>query len=194
MFYRLKNENTELLDWADYKYSNDCLETDIITQSDLTKHPNKVIIQDGELVLNPDWDEIELNNAKQAKYYEALEKAKYFIDNEAVYQFDENNSIEATDGNIGKMTAYAMAFQTGTVDVVYWTSKEDNVLELHAQDILNILLGLGEIQSNVWNVQFVNYKNAIEQAQTVEEVEAIIIDYTIPTAEEISEVEESEEK
>lgn len=121
--------------------------------------------------------EEKLRIAKEQKYYEALNGAKNFIDNEAFYQFDENNSIEATDGNIGKMTAYALAFQTGTVEEVQWTSKEDNVLILSAEDVLNILLGLGNIQSDVWNIQFVTYKTAIETAQTVEEVEAIEVHY-----------------
>ena len=118
-----------------------------------------------------------LQEAKDKKYQEALTGAKDFIENGAAYQFDENNHIEATDGNIGKMTAYALGFQTGTIETVSWTSKEDNVLTLDAQDVLRILTGLGEIQGNVWNIQFVTYKNAIETASTVAEVESIEINY-----------------
>lgn len=118
-----------------------------------------------------------LEEAKETKYNEALTGAKIFIENEAIFQFDSNNSIEATDGNIGKMTAYALGFQSGTIQNVYWTSKEDNVLILGAQDVLRILTGLGEIQSRVWNIQFVNYKNAIDNAETIQEVNAIEINY-----------------
>ena len=57
MFYRIKNN--ELYDYADYQYANDCLETNIITRSELDAHKNKVIVQDGELVLNPNYDEEE---------------------------------------------------------------------------------------------------------------------------------------
>jgi len=57
MFYRIR-EN-ELLDYADFQYANDCLETDIITQTELTEHPNKVIIQDDVLVLNPNYEQEE---------------------------------------------------------------------------------------------------------------------------------------
>ena len=176
MFYIIKGD--VLLSYSDKKYDKECLETDIITQKELDEHPEKILIQDGVIVLNPDYPEIELQEAKEAKYTEALEGAKYYIDNVAAYQFDENNSIEATDGNIGKMTAYALAFQTGAVEVVYWTSKEDNVLTLHAEDVLNILTGLGEAQAVVWNIKFVAYKNAINEAQTVEEVNNIVIDYS----------------
>ena len=122
----------------------------------------------------------DLQKAKQDKYTEALLGAKNYIENEAVYQFDENNSIEATDGNIGKMTAYALGFQTGTIQSVSWTSKEDNVLILNAQDVLRILEGLGQIQAIVWNLKFVEYKNAIENAQTIEDLLTININYSIP--------------
>ena len=125
-------------------------------------------------------DEEQLQQIKQNKYNEALVGAKNYIENEAVYQFDKNNSIEATDGNIGKMTAYALGFQTGTIQQVYWTSKEDNVLILEAEDVLRILEGLGQIQGVVWNLKFVAYKNAIESASTIEEVLSIEIDYSQP--------------
>lgn len=54
MFYRIKEE--QLYDYAEYKYSEECLFTDIITQEELNVNPNKVIIQDGVLILNPDYE------------------------------------------------------------------------------------------------------------------------------------------
>ena len=78
------------------------------------------------------------------------------------------------------MTAYALGFQTGAIQTVSWTSKEDNVLILNAEDVLRILEGLGSIQAIVWNIKFVAYKNAIEDAQCVEDVLQINIDYSIP--------------
>ena len=54
MFYRIKENN--LYDYADYKYSDDCLETDIITQAELDTHKNKVIVEDGLLVINPNYE------------------------------------------------------------------------------------------------------------------------------------------
>lgn len=122
-------------------------------------------------------EEEKLNIAKENKYYEALNGANQFLSGEACFEFDENNSIEATDGNIAKFTAYAVGFSSGQLDKVYWTSKEDNVIELYADDVQNILINLGSIQSDVWNVQFVAYKTAIDNASTVEEVERIIINY-----------------
>lgn len=57
MFYRIQNE--KLLDYADFEYANNCLETNIITQTELDEHPDKVIVLDGVLVLNPNYETIE---------------------------------------------------------------------------------------------------------------------------------------
>ena len=57
MFYRIQND--KLLDYADFEYAANCLETDIITQAELDEHPDKVIVQDGVLVLNPNYETIE---------------------------------------------------------------------------------------------------------------------------------------
>ena len=135
-------------------------------------------IVDFEFADTPEWIENHLREVKTSKLKEALDGAKSFIENEACYQFDENNSIEATDGNIGKLTAYALGFSTGTMQEVQWTSKEDNVLTLDVDDLNNILIGIGAIQSFVWNVQYIQYKQAIEAATTAEEVESIEIVYT----------------
>ena len=132
-----------------------------------------------DITNTPEYIAKHLEEAKLAKYNEALQGAKEYIDNEAVYQFDENNSIEATDGNIGKMTANAFGLAQGAIESVTWTSKEDNVLVLNAEDVARILLGLGAVQAAIWNVKFVAYKNAIISASTIEEVEAIDIDYSI---------------
>lgn len=119
-----------------------------------------------------------LAEAKDAKYKEANDKAKLFLESEAVFHYNENNSVETTDGNIGKLTAYAVGLEKGLMQEVYWTSKEDNVLTLDLQGVLTILTGIGAVQGSVWTVQFINYKSLIESATTVEEVEAIDIIYT----------------
>lgn len=135
-------------------------------------------IVDFEFADTPEWIANHLREVKETKMKEALDGAKSFIENEACYQFDENNSIEATDGNIGKLTAYALGFSTGAMQEVQWTSKEDNVITLDVDDLNRILIGIGAIQSFVWNIQYIQYKQMIETATTAEEVEAIEIIYT----------------
>ena len=89
--------------------------------------------------------------------------------------------IEATDGNIAKMTAYALAYVTGQLqpeDTVVWNTKEDETVNLNQAQIVSILNGLGQVQAIVWSVKYPAYVQAIDEAETVEEVENIIIDYT----------------
>lgn len=54
MFYRVKNN--ALLDFANTKYSDECLYTDIVTQEQLAKDVSQVIVVDNELVLNPNYE------------------------------------------------------------------------------------------------------------------------------------------
>lgn len=139
--------------------------------------PLYYIIEDNKLVKNPNYDEQKLAQAKEDKLKEALTKANDFINNDAAYRFDNQNTIEATDGNIGKFTAYALGFTAGTFEEVEWTSKEDNVITLNQEDCLRVLTGLGAIQSSVWNVQYITFKTAINEAETIKEVEEIEVHY-----------------
>ena len=63
MFYRIENNN--LKDYADYKYLDDCNFTDIVTQDEIDKYPNKVIIINNNLVLNPNFEEEEKQKKKE---------------------------------------------------------------------------------------------------------------------------------
>ncbi len=88
--------------------------------------------------------------------------------------------IEATDGNIAKLSAYALSFITGVMqptDTVYWNTKEDETITLNQDELAQVLTGLGQVQALVWTVQFPAYVAMIESAKTPEEVNAIVIDY-----------------
>ena len=54
MFYLIKDN--KLNSFADYIYCDDCIFTDIITTEELQQYPNKVIVKDGILVLNPNYE------------------------------------------------------------------------------------------------------------------------------------------
>ena len=128
-----------------------------------------------------DTDNELLKQAKQSKYQEANNGAKAFLESgNALFEFEEGKHIEATDGNIAKLTAYALAYVTGQLqpeDTVVWNTKEDETVELTSEQIAFIVKGLGLVQASVWSVQFPQYIQAIETAETVEEVNAIEIQY-----------------
>lgn len=128
------------------------------------------------------WEEEQLAQAKQSKYNEANKgAADYIASGEALYEFETNKHIEATDGNIGKFSAYALGYVTGQLqptDTVVWNTKEDETVLLNAEQVSAILFGLGQVQAQIWAVKFPYYLQLLEEAQTIEEVEAIEIDYS----------------
>ena len=149
--------------------------------------PWEILENDEVISKKEEWDIEQLNLAKERKYQEANLKANEFLQSgNALYEFEENKHIEATDGNIAKMTAYALAYVTGQLqpeDTVVWNTKEDETVELNQAQIVSILQGLGQVQAVVWSVKYPAYVKAIGEAQTIEEVEEIEIDYTMPEQE-----------
>lgn len=135
-----------------------------------------------DVVLNPNYDEEQLELAKQAKYQEANLKAfEYLESGNAVFTYEEGKSIEATDGNIAKLGLYLVKFlmQEDYTSTIEWNTKENENVQLNAEQLGVITEGLGYIQSQVWTVKFPAYNLAISEAETIEEVNAIEIDYTM---------------
>ena len=159
------------------------LDTVLYNLDKIEETENEYVLDGDEYVLkDAEYIAKELEKAKKAKYDEANTKAREYLENgEALYEFEENKHIEATDGNIAKLTAYSLAFVTGQLeptDTVVWNTKEDETVELTQTQIAQIIAGLGQVQATVWAVKFPYYVGLIEQAETIEKVEAIEIDYS----------------
>ena len=130
-------------------------------------------------------DEEQLNIAKTNKYNEINNGARIYLESgEALFEVAEGKHIEATDGNIAKLSAYALSFMTGVQSEVYWNTKEDETIALNQEQLTQALMGLGEVQATVWNVKFPYYLKLLENATTVEEVSSITVDYSLPIPEE----------
>ena len=140
-------------------------------------------IWDGEsIILNPNYDVEQLAKAKEQKYTEANTKAfKYLESGNAVYEFEEGKSIEATDGNIAKLglALTKLILQQDYESTIEWNTKENENVQLNAGQLQVITDGLDAIQTKVWTVKFPRYNASIAQAETIEEVNAIEIDYSI---------------
>lgn len=125
-----------------------------------------------------------LEQLKRAKHTEALEKANLYQQEGTVEH--KNCVFEMSDSNRKNLsdTQEALTLQ-GEIETT-WLDKDDNYVILTVEDIQYIRLNLilAEIQK-LWIVKYPNYKQQIEEATTVEEVNEIIIDYTqdVPTEE-----------
>ena len=154
--------------------------TDFIVQQN---HRNGYTIEetDKALIAWGKTDEENLNEAKINKYNEINNGARIYLESgEALFEIEEGKHIEATDGNIAKLSAYALSFMTGVQSEVYWNTKEDETIALNQEQLTQALMGLGEVQATVWNVKFPYYLKQLENATTVEEVKAITVDYSLP--------------
>lgn len=130
-------------------------------------------------------DDEKLIEAKEQKTQETKDKAYDFLANgNALFEFEKGKHIEATDGNIAKFTAYLIGFEKGLYEVVRWNTKEDENVELNIEQVAFILQGLANVQSDVWTWKYPYYLDKIEQAQTLEEVKNIVIDYEIEVTKE----------
>lgn len=137
-----------------------------------------------EFADTPEYIEKQLNIAKTNKYNEINNGARIYLESgEALFEVAEGKHIEATDGNIAKLSAYALSFMTGVQEVVYWNTKEDETIALTQEQLTQALMGLGEVQATVWNVKFPYYLKLLELATTVEEIKAITVDYGLPIPE-----------
>ena len=154
--------------------------TDFIVQQN---HRNGYTIEetDKALIAWGNTDEEKLNEAKTDKYNEINNGARIYLESgNALFEIEEGKHIEATDGNIAKLSAYALSFMTGVQSEVYWNTKEDETIVLNQEQLTQALIGLGEVQATVWNVKFPYYLKQLENATTVEEVKAINVDYSLP--------------
>lgn len=179
--YAIINENKTLSNPSNWKIDDNYQFIDFNFE-DFKKKPIGFYKLDSEnnIIENPDFEREELDNAKANKYKEACLKAKSFLEEgKALFPF-ENYHIEATDGNIAKMTAYALSYATGQLnpeETVVWNTKEDKTVELNKTQISEILSGLGRVQTNVWNIQYPKFLQKIEDAQTIDEINEIEIEY-----------------
>ena len=77
LYYRIKDG--KVYDYAGYKYASDCLETDIITREELEQHPNKLIVDNGILVLNPEYEQEEQQKEQERINMLSLTKREVFL-------------------------------------------------------------------------------------------------------------------
>ena len=170
MFYRLKN-NKELLDWSDYKYGQDCLETNLITREEFNKNPQKIIIQNGEIILNPEWKDIELQKFKEAKIEENDFKRDIALNQGVLYK----NILFDSDTD-QKVNLLAIVSTMGDEETITWFGKNNDALECTKEDLINIGSLITQLHSYCWGKN-AEIKEAINEAKTIEEVEWIAINY-----------------
>ena len=121
----------------------------------------------------------DLGFLKAEKSKEALNKANHYIANVALYEFEEGKHIEASTENVAKLTSFLPGLQQGIYKEIVWVTKEDEEVLLNLEQVIAILQGIAQVQSEIWVLKYKGFINEINNAETADEIRAIVIDYTI---------------
>ena len=74
--------------------------------------------------------------------------------------------------------AEAGSLAESKTDISYtWLSKDDKAVELTVEDFVTLGNLIAQYKNKVWNEKYLEYKTAIENAQTIEELNEIELDY-----------------
>lgn len=118
-----------------------------------------------------------LVDLKQSKLNENTDKAKKAI--EDGYVIFKDAQFETNSQTVGDLTATMLML--GDEDIYYWLSKDDKVVELNKLDFIELGKLIAGYKNSVWNIKYIYYKEQIEQATEIYELDDIIIDYTSNT-------------
>ncbi len=125
-----------------------------------------------------------LKQAKQAKIQENDLKRDEALNQGIMYKdvlFDSD-----TDQ---KVNLLAIVSTMQEEDIITWFGKDNQPLECNKEDLINIGGLITQLHTFCWNKN-AEIKALINEAETIEDVESVVIDYTMPNPEPTKEVEE----
>lgn len=139
-----------------------------------------------------------LQQAKETKFKEILEKAYEYENKTGLVSFDgrisetETQVLHTELFNQSKFFQMVIGFTQGvlTSDQLYNTKEDINVL-INSEEAQAIYFAIKNATEKLWTVDYLYYKNLIEQAETVEDVEAVEVNYTIGYMEDTGNIEET---
>ena len=145
-------------------------------------------------------DTEKLQQAKETKLKEILDKAYEYENKTGLVPFDgrvsdtETQVLHTELFNQGKFFQMVIGFTQGvlTGDQLYNTKEDINVL-INSEEAQAIYFAIKNATEKLWTVDYLYYKNLIEQAETVEDVEAVEVDYSVGYVEDTGNVEETTE-
>lgn len=144
-------------------------------------HKNGYEIKETENALQA-WGKTEtevLQDLKVSKQKENTRLAKLAVENgHVVFKGAE---FETNAQTVGDLTATMLMLQAQQdPNATYlWLSKDDKVVELTLEDFGTLGGLIAEYKNTIWQRKYLYFKDLIESATTIEEVDIINIDYTI---------------
>lgn len=129
------------------------------------------------VILDPELDVKKLQEAKENKVIEN-DTAR----DEALNQGVTYKGVLFDSDTDQKVNLLAIVSTMSDEDTIIWFGMDNQPLECNKQDLINIGGLITQLHAFCWNKNAL-IKAEINNATTIEEVEAIIIDYTLPVEE-----------
>ncbi len=141
--------------------------------------------QEDKLVAFGYTEQEKLQQAKEIKFKEILDKAYEYENKIGLVSFNgrisdtETQVLHTELFNQSKFFQMVIGFAQGvlTSDQLYNTKEDINVL-INSEEAQAIYFAIKNATEKLWTVDYLYYKNLVEQAKTVEDVESVEVDYT----------------
>lgn len=174
MYYAHINITTnEIIDITQCKYLNDDIKNIEVTQ-EVFDNAKKYIFINGEIILNPDYDNELLNQAKESKISKINESKEQAFKSGIIFKnehFDCDDRAQDRTGN------RLLLLQAMPVETLEWLDYNYKPVVLTSTEFQHLCAAIFE------RIQFIEFKtgelfDAVNAAQTLEELEAVEITYT----------------
>ena len=127
-----------------------------------------------EVVIDPELDAKKLQQAKEEKIIQ-----NDFIRDEALNQGIVYKGVLFDSDTDQKVNLLAIVSTIGDEQVITWFGKDNQPLECTKEDLINIGSLITQLHTFCWGKNAL-LKSEISNAETIEELEEIEIDYTLP--------------
>lgn len=124
-----------------------------------------------ELILNPEWDNIQLNRAKDEKI-----KLNDELRDRALLQGVEYQNVLFDSDTDQKTNLIGTILSMSDTDTITWFGMDNTALLCTKADLYAISDLIKELHSFCWGMN-AHVKEQIAEAETVEDVESIVISY-----------------
>jgi len=156
---------------------------------DYKDNENKYIfdgLKFNDISQTPDYITDQLTSAKTVKLTEVNTKAYDYEDNGSIsytgINADGNSvtvQIETSDKNIGKINGLINMFNAEKITQYIWSAKDDTQFIIKKDDAYNLSGLFAEFSSKIWIEKQPYFKNLVEKATTIDELNTIGVDYSL---------------
>ena len=161
-------------------YTETLLDPSFYNFDEVVETEDEYVLDGDEYVLNDDnYKQKQFQKLKAEKLNENDFKANNALNHTFTVLIGEEKTPcefiynEKTERNLNSS---AIGFLAGQYETKQWTDEQGITVDLTAEDVAAVLLTFNEFANAIW-AKWGNYKQEIEQAETAEELDAIVINY-----------------